>query len=174
MRFFFYGTLLDPDVRRLVLPHCHRDLALTPARLTDWRRARARHGRFPVVRRQPGGRVDGLLAEGIDAAGVHRMAHFEGDGYSVGRLTLAVAGRAVEAQVFLPERRALALPEPWSLAAWQRRDKRRFLPQVQRWMGEFGAAGPWSADLSWHARRRLAAIAEAAADRGGETLRLAA
>ncbi|MEX0760800.1 MAG: gamma-glutamylcyclotransferase family protein [Tistlia sp.] len=159
MRFFFYGTLLDPDVRWLVLPHCFERLALRPAALTGWRRVQARHGCFPVVRRQPGGRVAGLLVEGIDRAGLHRMAHFEGDGYTVGRIAVAAGDRSFESHLFLPERPALCLAAGWSLEAWQRRHKRRFLPRVRRWMGEFGAAGPWSADLSWHARRRLAAIA---------------
>ncbi|SME87952.1 Gamma-glutamyl cyclotransferase, AIG2-like [Tistlia consotensis] len=175
MRFFFYGTLLDADVRRLVLSESHARLELAPATLSGWVRTPARHGSFPVVRRHPGGRVRGLLAEGIDLAGLHRMAHFEGDGYTVGRQAVAAGGGLVEAHVFLPERRGLCLAGDWTLHDWQRRHKRRFLPRVERWMSEFGAAGPWSGDLSWHARRRIAGIARQAGDLPpGAWLRLAA
>lgn len=164
MRFFFYGTLLDADVRRLVLPDSHDRLELVPASLTGWLRTPARHGSFPVVRRHPGGCIRGLLVEGIDLAGLYRMAHFEGDGYTVGRQTVAARGASIEAHVFLPERRALCLPGDWTLIEWQRRHKRRFLPRIERWMTEFGAAGPWSGDLSWHARRRIAEIAREAGE----------
>lgn len=175
MRFFFYGTLLDADVRRLVLPGSHARLALRPARLTGWVRTPARHGSFPVLRRHPGGRIEGLLADGIDLAGLYRMAHFEGDGYTVGRQRVTCGDAAFDAHVFLPERRRLSLSGSWSLVEWQRRHKRRFLPRVVGWMGEFGATGPWTGDLSWHARRRIAEIAaEAGEAPPGAGLRLAA
>lgn len=180
MRFFFYGTLLDPDVRRLVLAQCARELRCRPAALGGWTRVQASHGCFPVVRRRPGGRVPGLLVEGVDLPGLYRMAHFEGDGYTLGRVAVAVPGTApggsvrLECHVFLPERRGLCLSGGWSLADWQRREKRRFLPRVHRWMSEFGATGPWSADLSWHARRRIAAAAARSGAPVASTLRLAA
>jgi hypothetical protein len=180
MHFFFYGTLLDPDVRRLVLSPCARELRCRPATLAGWTRVQASHGCFPVVRRQPGGRVPGLLAEGVDLPGLYRMAHFEGDGYTLGKVPVFAPSAAsgdparLACHVFLPERRALCLARGWSLEDWQRREKRRFLPRVYRWMSEFGAAGPWSADLSWHARRRVAAAAAGSAVPVPPSLRLAA
>lgn len=176
MRFFFYGTLLDPDVRALVLPHCAARLDLQPATLRGWARVQARHGTFPVVRRTPRGCVEGLLVEGLDRGGLCRMAHFEGNGYTVGPLPVLAEGRgAVRANVFLPEHRAFCLTRGWSLLDWQRRHKRYFLPHVRRWMQEFGASGPWSGDLSWHARRRIIAIAaEGGKEWPADSLRLAA
>ena len=167
MRFFFYGTLLDRDVRAMVLPHVFEELCLTPAELTGWQRVQARHGSFPVIRPRPGARLAGLLVEGIDRRGLYRMAHFEGDGYTAGLLPVTARGRRLQAAVFLPERRALCLSRGWSLDTWQRRHKRRFLPRIQGWMNEFSAQGPWSGDLSWHARRRLAEIARVAPGEDG-------
>ena len=174
MQFFFYGTLLDPEVRALVLPHCPGARAPRAARLYGWARVPARLGSFPVVRKRLGGRVDGLLVEGIDRAGLWRLAPFEGAGYTVDRLGVVGEAGRQKAYVFLPERPGICLPGQWSLGEWQRRHKRRFLPRVRRWMGEPGACEA-SPDLSWHARRRIAALAlETDAGSVEGTVRLAA
>ncbi|MBL8834369.1 MAG: gamma-glutamylcyclotransferase, partial [Rhodospirillales bacterium] len=49
MRFFFYGTLIDPDVRRAVLGRL-APASVEPATLKGWRRFSAKGVTFPIAR----------------------------------------------------------------------------------------------------------------------------
>ncbi len=66
MQFFFYGTLMDPDVCRAVIGTRAESLEVRPALLTGYRRVRASCGNYPVLLRRRGGLVPGLLVEGLD------------------------------------------------------------------------------------------------------------
>ncbi len=163
MRFFFYGTLLDRDIREIVLPHLADSLELVPGELRGFRRVRARDGPYPVLLPHPSGRVSGRIAEGMDVPGLARAAHFEGDLYRPAMQTVRDPDdRPLEAWVFVPENpRRQAGRQSWDLALWQRRHKRRLLLTAERWMAEFGARGFYGGDLSWHGRRTLLKLAEA-------------
>ncbi|MGP1255244.1 MAG: gamma-glutamylcyclotransferase family protein [Kiloniellales bacterium] len=162
MRFFFYGTLLDPDVRRIVLPHLHRTLDLRPAELPGFRRVTARDGDYPVLIPHPTARVRGCLAEGLDLPGLARAAYFEGALY---RPTLRpvrdAENRVLEAWLFLPmDCRRQGSRKAWDLVRWQRRRKRHLLLVAKQWMSEFGAKGFSGGDLSWQGRRTLLRLAK--------------
>ena len=49
MDYFFYGTLMDPDVRALVLSPAMRDVAVEAAVLEGYRRVFMRGRVYPVV-----------------------------------------------------------------------------------------------------------------------------
>ncbi|HUB12774.1 MAG TPA: gamma-glutamylcyclotransferase family protein [Acetobacteraceae bacterium] len=80
MRLFLYGTLLDP----VTLARRSGDPA-APARcfaatLHGWRRVASPGGRFPTLRRQRRGAVDGVVVD-VDAAAMRRLSAYEGDAY---------------------------------------------------------------------------------------------
>jgi hypothetical protein len=137
MRLFFYGTMLDPDVRRIVLGGASASVTIRPAVLIGFRRVRAKDGDSPMLVRRSLGRVHGELVEG-DAA-----------------------NRCVLAWVLLPPDRAKASRERWDLHRWQLRIKPRMLPQLEGWMRDYDRFGSNSVDIPWPLRRRFKAWLDA-------------
>lgn len=160
MQFFFYGTLLDPEVRAAVMPHIAESLELQPARLRGYRRVRARHGTYPVLVSDARSRVDGLLVSGLDARALYRMAHFEGDLYlPQQRRVRATDGAAAQAWIFMAVHPGLAAQRSWSLQRWRMQHKRRLLADTSRWMREFGVDNGQAHDMNWPFRRTIQALA---------------
>lgn len=129
-RFFFYGTLLDRDLRAAVIGRAVPEDALAPASIAGFRRVRAAGQAYPIL--IPGGaedRVDGAIASGFTRAEIDRLVAYEGEGYALTTLPALLAdGGTTTAQVFLPAVGGLkASNEPWDLARWQREDKPRTL-----------------------------------------------
>ena len=157
MRVFFYGTLLDTDIRRAVLQDLCDSLTMTPAELPSFRRVTARDSNYPVLVPCPSGRVKGYLADGLDLQGLARAAYFEGAKYHpVQRAVRDSSGQWKTAWLFLPVTpRHHANRTRWSLLRWQRQHKRRVLSMTKRWMAEFGARSLVGSDLSWQGRRTL-------------------
>lgn len=156
MRFFFYGTLMDPDVYRAVLGDRAEALKVGPALLPGYRRVRASCGNYPVLVRRRGGFVSGLLVEGLDYEALLAMAHFEGKEYEPRRaLIVDRNGRRVAAWLFLPNHLRLATDRSWDLRRWRHSGKRLLLRQLRRWMLAYGADQLQSPDVRWHVRRQI-------------------
>ena len=162
MRLFFYGTMLDPDVRRIVLGGASASVTIHSAVLTGFHRVRAGGGNFPMLVRRSLGRVHGELVEGLRRDDLLRIAHFEGPDYVPSRQRVRdAANRCVFAWVLLPPDKAKASRERWDLRRWQLRDKPRMLPQMEGWMRDYDRFGSHSVDIPWPLRRRLKAWLEA-------------
>ena len=132
MRYFFYGTLLDPDVRAHILGSWINRRPLRQAWLPGYRRVYIRGRHYPVVIPSAGNSVDGLLAEGLDRNAVRCLAEFESDEYvDAERTVLVDDGRAVRARVFVASPLARPTDTPWDVAVWQRRHKREFGRRVR-------------------------------------------
>lgn len=137
MRFFFYGTLMDADVRRAVLGAA-APATVEPATLAGWRRVPVAGASYPMIVRAAGSRVEGVFARGLDQRARDRLIAYESDGYRMMEaiVTLATDGKSRRAFVFVPDRRrGAAAPRKrghgaWHLASWQRRHKRRFLARL--------------------------------------------
>jgi len=132
-RVFVYGTLLLPVVRERVTGAALRP---RPARLAGFERRRVRGETYPTLVPAPGGSVEGLLLEGVDARALAALDAYEGPCYEriAVRVEVAqdpplVAIEAVEAWVFLlaAEHRARAGDEPWDLERFTREHLESFL-----------------------------------------------
>jgi len=130
---FVYGTLLDSDVRRLVIG---RELAapnMAAATLTDHAVHVLDGHSVPAAVPRPGARIAGRLLYGLTGEEHRRIAVFEGPAYDARRLTVSAPDTAqapVEALVYLA-RPGLALgPEGWSLESWQSYRKPAFLREI--------------------------------------------
>lgn len=133
MRLFFYGTLLDADVRNLVLGAAGRDIGLTAARLDGWQRRRARGKSYPVIQPGAGQSVEGAVSTALSAAVVARLSAYEGPGYVLVPCRPVLAdGTTVAAQVYQPTERLPADDAEWDLAAWQAAEKTQFLARLRR------------------------------------------
>lgn len=133
MRFFFYGTLLDHDVMALVIGRRLPPSAFVPAHLRGHARRRAKGVSYPILVRDPGGEVEGVVVGGLTARDVQRLVAYEGPNYRVAPLKVKVAGSLTTVSVFEPkERRFQPVEGTWELAVWQGRAKRGFIGRLRR------------------------------------------
>jgi hypothetical protein len=132
MRFFFYGTLLDRDVARLVLGRRLPPQAYTKAALPGHARRRVGGASYPIVVRDPRSEVAGAVVGGLSARDVARLAAYEGPRYRIAPLMVRIAGATTVVSVFEPvEERFQPTSGVWDLTAWQRRYKRAFLARLR-------------------------------------------
>mgnify|MGYP001204257314 CR=1 FL=1 len=131
MRYFVYGTLLDHQVRQIVLgAAAASQLKETPARLYGYRCVTATGVTYPTLRRAPGGEVTGAILDGVSKEIAAKLADYEDDSYRVSTCTVAVEGRQVTARVFVPRGRPAGGPE-WDFARWRKMHKSEFLKQIR-------------------------------------------
>lgn len=156
MRLFFYGTLMDPEVCRLVFGGRFQDMRSQPAVLLGYRRVRAVNGNFPVLVPGRGRRLEGLLVENLPPEILLAIAHYEGPDYEPRQgAVIDRSGRRLRAWIFMPRYRRVASSRPWNFERWQKRGRARLRPQLQHWMLEFGALTLQSIDTPWHVKRRI-------------------
>ena len=136
MRFFFYGTLIDPDVRRVVLgANAARVAEIQPGVLKGWERRAVRGASYPIILPRARGRVHGLLARGLDAQAARRLQAYEGTAYE--RVTVEIAlddGICRRAFVFAASHRGRLKPamSAWEYPAWRARHKTGFMREIAR------------------------------------------
>lgn len=139
MTFFFYGTLTDPEVLASVVRRRVPAAARRRACLDGYRRVVRDGASYPILVPDPAARVDGVLVSELDARDRIRLQRFEGADYRVDRVAVQVAGGgAVTASVFMPQPWVRGSAEPWDLAAWRRRHKRRYIARLRA----FGMCDP--------------------------------
>lgn len=132
MRFFFYGTLMDADVRDSVLGRSDAAALIEPAVLEGYRRVPVRGRTYPVALPRRGHRVDGILARGLSAADFSRLTLFEGDEYRPTECTVSLkSGRVVSAWTYVGSPLVTPTVQGWDLATWQRRYKTAFLRRIR-------------------------------------------
>lgn len=149
MRYFFYGSLTDPDVLAAVLGRRPR---LAPAAIAGWRRLRVAGESYPLIIPAAGERVEGAVAD-VGPAGARRLAWYEGDDYSQVDLPVLLAtGEEAAAGVFLPSAGLAHAGEPWDPIAWARTEKPALLEAARRWMA-FEGRRPANLDNAWRAAK---------------------
>ena len=131
--FFFYGTLLDPDVMALVIGRRLPPSAFVPAILPGHARRRAKGASYPVVVRDAADRVRGVVVGGLTSRDVARLAAYEGPGYRIARLKVRIGGELTTVSVFEPViARLQPSTSPWDYALWKGRHKRPFVGRLRR------------------------------------------
>ena len=86
MGLFVFGTLLDPVTRGRVLGRPLRVSETVPALLEGCERVQGRGRHYPVLIRDPGGIVDGLLLIKLSARERARLKTYEGSEYRLARV----------------------------------------------------------------------------------------
>ncbi|MEE8223447.1 MAG: gamma-glutamylcyclotransferase family protein [Alphaproteobacteria bacterium] len=141
MRFFFFGTLMDPDVREVVVGRPVPASRIEPATLEGFRRMCVAGRSCPMLIPDPPGRVEGCLVRGLDGRARARIGRFEGDEYRPERHWVRLSGGVrIEAYVYMARSGVRAGRTPWELSTWQRRHKRALLERARLWLGP-GAPG---------------------------------
>lgn len=149
-RYFFFGTLMDPDVLAVVLgrPVAARDLQA--ARLDDVERRRVKDDHYPMLIAAPGRTVDGLVFETGDVSDQDRILFFEDYDYDLLSCRPVLAdGSRIEARFCGAGSRIEASEEAWTLDAWAARYKAGFLELSRAYMDCFGRLTPDQAEPVW-------------------------
>jgi hypothetical protein len=157
MRFFFYGSLLDPDIRRAVMgAAAAARCRVVPAMLRGWSRRRRKDAIYPVLQRRSGADVAGCVIEDVDPSAAARLTAFEGRSYRIASVLAQCGdGSEVAAYVFLPSR-PIASPMAWNPEEWFRGRKRRALRKAHAAMARLGRLAAGRSQRPWQRRRRLA------------------
>lgn len=128
MRFFFYGTLRDADIRHLVIGRALPDTLVSSARLHGYTARRAHGGPYPILVRLGGGHTDGVVVDGLTRHEARRLDAYEGAGYRRMKLPILLAdGQEIDALVYLPRPGLRAAAQRWDLRTWQRCEKQGYL-----------------------------------------------
>ena len=150
--YFFFGTLMDAEVRTVVLGRDVEAIATEIAFLDGYERLRVADESYPTLRPAFGSRVQGLVTHGLAPEAERRIAYFEGAEYELvpKRVTLA-GGAEIEARLFL-DPGDLATAGPWDFAEWQKRDKRALLEAARHFMEELDSGADRAVvDARWRA-----------------------
>lgn len=160
MLFFFYGTLMDRELRSALAGAKAGRLRATPGVLLNHRRLRASFGNYPVVVPRMGGRVPGLFVEGLDHDLLLWIAHFEGPEYLPQRVPARdEVGQRLSPWAFMAPAGGRATSASWDFRRWQRLEKPRVRRLMRNWLLESAPGRPLALDVSWRGRRRLNEIA---------------
>ena len=141
VRVFLFGTLLDPDLRRIVLG-C--DLPVAAATLPGRATRQSADGDWPVLGPGDGAGASGALTEPLAGEALARLDYYEAVfGYSRVPAVVTAGAAPVPAQVYAPD----AAPDrpsgrPWCLSEWQARWGPLTRMAAQQVMARFGAESP--------------------------------
>jgi gamma-glutamylcyclotransferase (GGCT)/AIG2-like uncharacterized protein YtfP len=140
---FVYGTLMDADVRNLVLGRPLEPAQLQPATLKHMRRVYIAGRLYPMIVPRRGATVDGLLLLSLTDEDYVRLDAFEGADY--GRERQAVSPLADDGSegepllAWIYRTRGLGprpSPRDWRLEEWRKREKPVFLRAAKAWIAE--------------------------------------
>lgn len=133
MNLFFFGTLMDPEVREIV---CGKPLdSVEPAIAQGFRRVFVAGRHYPMLLAHSSGWVEGTLVTGLDATTVHRLQVYEGWEYTLQPIKVrAQSGQSVMAHVFLCPPGIKPDKREWRFQEWELRHKRAFLPRARQLM----------------------------------------
>jgi hypothetical protein len=153
--FFFYGTLVDADVRRLVLGREVSDAAVQPAELAGFQRYAVQQQPFPAAVPQQGATVDGVIMPGASLSDAAMLTCFEGSDYEAQlcRVTSSAAGgRDQDAWVFVASDRVPRGEPSWSIDDWRAQHKPAFFEIAAKWLSQISDADVSAAEALWRQR----------------------
>jgi hypothetical protein len=142
MRFFFFGSLMDADVRATVLGPRAARLRIAPARLPGYRRWSVAGGQYPMLLPDRHGEVQGVVVDGLDWSDAARLHFFEGSDYAAA--VRAVTGSnetRFAAFVYLSSPKLQSGRRPWNFASWQQSNKQRFMRRARLRMARYRPVG---------------------------------
>lgn len=126
--YFFYGTLMDPDIAGAVFGRPLAGFAPRPAVLEGYGAYYLNGQSFPMVRPEPGAETPGLVVHGVTGPEAVRLDRYEGPDYFWRLMPVTLSGGEVRAaRVFLPRRPGRLSSRRWDLGRWQRTEKTPYL-----------------------------------------------
>ena len=129
--FFFYGTLIDPDVRRLLLGEEFGYLKIEPAWIPGFIACSVQRVSYPALWRKPGARAVGILISGLSRTQSLILDRYEGSEYlrKIQFVRLANHRRRC-AFVYMPRANLKITSKLWFFKTWIAKDKAQFLRTI--------------------------------------------
>lgn len=150
LSFFFFGTLQDDDLRKLVLGRSTSTEDITVAILRGFRCVRLRSRVQPGILEDPEGQVEGILACDLSVTDAARISHYECGAYETeSRLVDLPSGGQETAWIFLSDPDLSVAPGKWHLKNWQQKYKRRSLIVARTWMSRLDDSELVSLENEW-------------------------
>lgn len=146
--YFFFGTLMDPDVLRLVLGRDPGPFAAA-AILHGFERVRVEGESYPALAAAPAGRVEGVLLRGYTAGDDLRIRYFEDFDFTIERCEVHTAAGAETAYFCGAVRNIAPTDLPWSYVDWAASEKEKFLQVARIYMAAYGELEGEAADRLW-------------------------
>jgi len=154
--FFFYGTLVDADVRQLVLGRPVPNAAVRSATLQEFQRYSVLDQPYPAAVPQPGSAIDGVVMPRASLDDAAKLTCFEGSDYEaqLRQVTIAADGSEEErdAWVFIASERVLRGDPGWSIDDWRSRHKPAFFEIAKAWLDAISDADLAAAAQLWRSR----------------------
>lgn len=139
MQWFFFGSLMDPDVLATVLNRRLPDDQRIPATLHGYTRVTVKAESYPALRPEPGGRVEGIFVEQLSEDEGKRICFFEGEEFHLEEHPLELAnGEYRHAVAFMLNENYSTEPHHWDLGHWRAIYKQGFLDMTAEWMRYYG------------------------------------
>lgn len=118
---FFYGSLRDRDLLRIVLGDDDARVSLIEATLSDHAVHWAKGQSFPMIVPSRGETAKGLLALGLTPLDIDRLNFYEGGfDYDLRAITVDTDEGAQDCQIYWPPQGTILAGDPWLLRDWQR------------------------------------------------------
>lgn len=145
---FVFGTLMDPDVLRIVLGRAVEPSLMQPATLGGHRVMRVADESYPVLVPDPAASAEGALLSGLSGREWDRIRFFEAEEYVLRSCRVVAGAGSVEA-LFCSQGVTSGVDGVWSLSWWQRRHKPLFMRMIEPYMALFGVADLEQAEALW-------------------------
>lgn len=153
MHLFCFGTLMDPDIREIVLGRAVPDHQARRAGLSGFRRVSVPDETYPAAVPTEGARVDGLVVGPITPLERDRVQFFEGFEFALEEHPVEIEGAPVNAPlnalVCIMTDRLSPDAEPWDFERWQREDKPLFIEAAATYMATFRVCDVEEAHAVW-------------------------
>jgi len=157
--FFFYGTLVDADVRQLVLGRPVPDAAVQPATLQEFQRYSVLDQPYPAAVPQPGSAIDGVVMPGASLVDAAKLTCFEGSDYEAELRRIAMAGvtgaggeNERDVWVYIASERVPRGGPGWSIDDWRSRHKPAFIEIANAWLDAISDTDLAAAEDLWRSR----------------------
>src|SRR5512147_2158995 len=92
MRFFFYGTLIDPEILRAVLQRPVDPMRRQRALLKGYRRVYRRGASYPLLVADTTAQVEGTLVSALLNRDIMLLRMYEGQEYEIRKLSVSSSG----------------------------------------------------------------------------------
>lgn len=146
--YFFFGTLMDPDVLELVLGRAPGALSAS-ATLHGYARVRVANEPYPALVSAPGAIVDGLLLQDYSDEDDRRIRYFEDFDFAIEQTVVETASGPQDAHFCGAISNIAPTDLPWSYEEWVRTEKDRFLQVAEIYMAAYGTLDGEAADKLW-------------------------
>jgi hypothetical protein len=133
MRFFFYGTLIDPEILQAVLQRSVDPIRRRKAVLKGYRRVYRRGASYPVILADTTAQVEGIVVSALTTRDIMLLTMYEGQEYEIRELPVSCLGTGlIPARVFLPGPGCEASSESWTPEDWNKRFRPAFIRSITR------------------------------------------